>query len=323
MSAAVPLAGLRVVVTRAERQAGGLVAAFAAAGAAVETLPLLEVALPVDPAPLTRAAGELRLYDWVVFTSANAVHALLGPTRHLPASAQPATGSDRPGAIQPAAAGDSAPPAGSEKPAVAPAGSAGVRPAVATSFAGPAAAGAGSPAASLPPRLRVAAVGAATGAALRGLGVEPSLIAAAGEQSAGGLLAALLPHLDCGQRVLLPQAADALPTLREGLLAAGVAAVAVTAYEKRRPREAPRRAAELFGAVPIGWVSFSSPSIVRHFAGLFGTDWPRRRGELHAASIGPVTTAELHRTGVEPAAEAASPGDAALVAAVIAAVAGR
>jgi len=268
MSAAPPLAGLRVVVTRAERQAGGLVAAFAAAGAAVETLPLLEVAAPADPAPLARAAAELRLYDWVVFTSANAVHALLGPAQPLPADAPPGPG------------------------------------------------------ASLPPRLRVAAVGAATGAALRGLGVEPALIAAAGEQSAGGLLAALLPHLDCGQRVLLPQAADALPTLREGLLAAGIAAVAVTAYEKRLPPSAPHRAAELFAAPPLGWASFSSPSIVRHFATLFGADWPRRRGELRAASIGPVTTAELRRAGVEPAAEAAGPGDAELVAAVIAAVTG-
>ncbi len=308
MSAAPPLAGLRVVVTRAERQAGGLVAAFAAAGAAVETLPLLEVAPPAEPAPLARAAAELRLYDWVVFTSANAVHALLGS-----APARPATGGgDRPGAIQPAAAGDSAPPSGGEEPAAARADIAGVRPADSAS-----------PATSLPPRLRVAAVGAATGAALRGLGVEPALIAAAGRQSAGGLLSSLLPHLDCGQRVLLPQAADALPTLREGLLAAGIAAVAVTAYEKRRPRAAPHRAAELFGATPIGWVSFSSPSIVRHFAGLFGADWPRRRAELRAAAIGPVTTAALHQAGVEPAAVAASPGDAALVAAVIAAVAGR
>jgi len=251
-----PLAGVRVVVTRAERQAGGLAAALAAAGARVETLPLLEVAPPTDPAPLARAAAELRLYDWVVFTSANAVHALL-----------------------PLAA-------------------------------------AAAPAGALPPRLRVAAIGAATAAALRGLGIEPTLVAAPGEQGAGGLLATLLPRLDCGQRVLLPQAADALPTLREGLLAAGIAAVAVVAYQKRLPPEAPRRAAELFTGTPIGWVTFTSPSTVRHFAALFGAGWPSRRGELRAASIGPVTSAELRRHGVEPRAEAASPGDRELVAAV-------
>ncbi|HEV3457677.1 MAG TPA: uroporphyrinogen-III synthase [Thermoanaerobaculia bacterium] len=256
MSAGAPLAGVRVVVTRADRQAGGLAAAFAAAGAAVELLPLLEVVPPADPAPLARAVAELPLYDWVVFTSTNAVHALLPQARP----------------------------------------------------------------ARLPPRLRLAAIGAATAAALRGLGVEPALVAAAKDQTAGGLLTALLHRLDCGQRVLLPLAGDALPTLREGLLAAGIAAVSVVAYEKRLPEAAECRAAQLFGGQPIGWVTFTSPSIVRHFAGLFGDDWPRRRTELQAASIGPVTTAELRQHGVAPAAEAASPADEELVAAVTAAV---
>jgi uroporphyrinogen-III synthase len=272
------LAGVRVVVTRAERQAGALAAALIAAGAEVEALPLLVVAPPADPAQLARAAAELRLYDWVVFTSTNAVRSLL---------AAAAAGAGPPGMV-PAGGG---PP----HPAAAP-------PATAV----------------LPPRLRVAAVGAATAAALRGAGVEPAVVAAGREQSAGGLLAILLRHLDCGQRVLLPQAADALPALREGLLAAGIAAVAVVAYDKRLPREAARRAGELFGERPIGWVTFTSPSSVRHFASLFGGDWVRRRGELRAASIGPVTSAELRRQGVEPAAEAASPGDAELVAAVAA-----
>jgi uroporphyrinogen-III synthase len=63
-------------------------------------------------------------------------------------------------------------------------------------------------------------------------------------------------------------------------------------------------------------VTFTSPRIVRHFAELFGADWERRRGELRAASIGPVTSAELRRRGVEPAAEAARPGDEEMVAAV-------
>ena len=63
-------------------------------------------------------------------------------------------------------------------------------------------------------------------------------------------------------------------------------------------------------------MTFTSPRIVRHFAALFGADWERRRGELRAASIGPVTSAELRRRGVEPAAEADRPLDEALVAAV-------
>jgi uroporphyrinogen-III synthase len=300
-----PLAGVRVVLTRAERQASDLAAAFAAAGAAVETLPLLEVTPPADPAPLARAAAELRLYDWVVFTSANAVHALLDATE--PSASQPP---QPPAGRQPP--GEDQPPAPRPSPAAA-------LPTAGVTL------GAGAPSAAgrvaLPPRLRIAAVGAATTAALRARGLEPALVAAPGAQSAAGLLAALLSLLDCGQRVLLSQAADALPTLRDGLLAAGIAAVAVTAYDKRRPAAAPRRAAELFASAPLGWVTFTSPSVVRHFVDLLGEPaWPRRRGELRAASIGPVTSAELRRQGIEPAAEAANPTAADLVVAVAAAV---
>src|SRR5213076_1720918 len=59
------LAGLRVVVTRAEHQSEGLAAAFERAGARVELLPLLEVVPPADPRPLARAAGDLASYDWL------------------------------------------------------------------------------------------------------------------------------------------------------------------------------------------------------------------------------------------------------------------
>ena len=65
--------------------------------------------------------------------------------------------------------------------------------------------------------------------------------------------------------------------------------------------------------------SRGSPAV---YAGLFGDDWTPRRAELRAASIGPVTSAELRRQGVEPAVEAARPADAELAAAVAAAVIG-
>lgn len=244
------LSGLRIVITRAAHQADDLAAAFAAAGARVELLPLLEVVPPADPRPLERAASELALYDWLVFTSSNAVEAFL-----------PLTG----GAV--------------------------------------------------PQRLRIAAVGPATAEALRSFEIEPHLIAS--RPDAEGLAAELAPRVDRSRRVLIPQAADARPTLVEGLSRAGAEAVAVIAYDKGLPADAPRRARELFGPEPIGWVTFTSPRIVRHFAELFAGDWERRRSELLAASIGPVTSAELRRQGVEPAAEAAEPGAQSLVAAVI------
>jgi uroporphyrinogen-III synthase len=244
---------VRVVITRAEHQAEGLVTAFEAAGFDAELLPLLEIVPPLDPRPLERAASELALYEWVIFTSTNAVEVFL-----------------------------------------------------------PLAGGA------LPRRLRVAAVGPATAEALRGWEVEPHLTASKADSE--GLLDQLGPLVNRRQRVLLPQAADARSVLVEGLGKAGADPVVVVAYDKRLPEEAPRRAAELFSDQPIGWVTFTSPRIVRHFVELFGTDWERRRPKLLAASIGSVTSAELRRRGVEPAAEAVQPSDEEMVAAVLAAV---
>jgi len=77
MSEAAPLAGVRVVVTRPARQAEGLCKAFESVGAVVERLPLIEVVPPEDPAPLLAAAADLATYRWVIFTSANAVRALV------------------------------------------------------------------------------------------------------------------------------------------------------------------------------------------------------------------------------------------------------
>lgn len=75
MSAGYPLAGVRVVLTRARHQTGALMTAFEAAGARVELLPLLEVLPPADPGPLEAALQKLGSFDWLVLSSANAVGA--------------------------------------------------------------------------------------------------------------------------------------------------------------------------------------------------------------------------------------------------------
>jgi uroporphyrinogen-III synthase len=176
--------------------------------------------------------------------------------------------------------------------------------------------------AGLPAAVRAAAVGPATAEALRRGGVEPALIAE--DRRAEGLATELAPRLAPGARVLLPQPPDARPALAEELAGAGAAVDAVIAYAKRPSPDAPARARKLFGdGGPLGWVTFTSPALARAFADLFGPAWPARRATLRAASIGPVTSAELRRLGVEPAAEAMASGDAKLVAAVVAALAFR
>jgi uroporphyrinogen III methyltransferase/synthase len=68
-----PLAGMSVVVTRPRGQSEALVSALAEAGAAVVVLPVIAVPAAADDQALTEAAGRVGEYDWVVFTSANAV----------------------------------------------------------------------------------------------------------------------------------------------------------------------------------------------------------------------------------------------------------
>ncbi|HXU47331.1 MAG TPA: uroporphyrinogen-III synthase [Thermoanaerobaculia bacterium] len=248
-----PLDGVRVVVTRAVEQASSLARTLAEAGAQVESLPLIEVVPPSNPRPLARAASELALYDWVVFTSANGVRALLGQAEG-----------------------------------------------------------------SLPASLSAATVGRATTKALRAHGIEAQLTSE--KSDAEGLLAELAPKV-AQKRVLLPQAADARPLLAQGLAAAGADVTVVVAYEKRMPPGVSARAAKLFSGGPVGWVTFTSAGLARRFAGLFAEEWESRRLELLAASIGPVTSRELRALGLEPAAEAARPGDAELVAAIVGRVA--
>jgi uroporphyrinogen-III synthase len=67
------LRGLRVLVTRRAEQSGELVRRLADAGAQVAEIPAIAVEPPEDPGPLDAALGRLASFDWVAFTSVNAV----------------------------------------------------------------------------------------------------------------------------------------------------------------------------------------------------------------------------------------------------------
>ncbi|HYH50067.1 MAG TPA: uroporphyrinogen-III synthase, partial [Acidimicrobiia bacterium] len=69
-----PLFGKRIIVTRAREQASGLVERLHELGAATVELPVIEIGEPADGgAALREAAGRAGEYDWLAFTSANAV----------------------------------------------------------------------------------------------------------------------------------------------------------------------------------------------------------------------------------------------------------
>lgn len=73
MSAAAPLAGRRIAVTRAREQSPELAQKLVALGAEVLELPLITVSKEIDKHMLLDVLTELGSYDWIVFTSANGV----------------------------------------------------------------------------------------------------------------------------------------------------------------------------------------------------------------------------------------------------------
>ena len=78
-----PLTGKRVVVTRAIEQTSDLSARLSALGAIPISLPLVSFAPPAAYSPLDAALSQLHSFDWIIFTSANAVHAVASRVAHL------------------------------------------------------------------------------------------------------------------------------------------------------------------------------------------------------------------------------------------------
>lgn len=72
----VPLSRVRFVVTRAAHQAEELAQPLRNLGATVIGLPVIDIAAPENPQPLTRAIEQIDSYDWIIFTSTNGVRAL-------------------------------------------------------------------------------------------------------------------------------------------------------------------------------------------------------------------------------------------------------
>ena len=86
------LAAKRIVVTRAERQSAGLLGELEALGALPSLLPLVAFAAPEDYGPMDAALDQLESFDWIIFTSENAVRAVTAiaiVTNAMPMMSQP------------------------------------------------------------------------------------------------------------------------------------------------------------------------------------------------------------------------------------------
>ncbi len=105
-----------MVVTRPRGEAAGMRRALQALGARVDAVPVIRIGPPADLGPLEEAVRQLARYDWVVFTSRNAVRAVRACARGLglwgqlppvraacigPATARAARAAGFPVAVQP------------------------------------------------------------------------------------------------------------------------------------------------------------------------------------------------------------------------------
>jgi len=158
--------------------------------------------------------------------------------------------------------------------------------------------------------MRVAAVGSATAAHLRGLGVEPSIVP---EQfRAEGLveeLRAIGPG--AGARVLVPRAAEAREVLPADLRALGFHVDVVPVY-RVVTAVPPADVLERVASGEVSAIVFASGGTARRFAEVLadaGVDAADALVAPVVVSIGPVTTEALHELGIavdEEAAESTS-----------------
>lgn len=76
MTAPLPLAACRILVTRARHQAGQLSAQLAELGAEVIEIPAIEIVPPESWGPLDAAMRNLQRYQWLIVTSANTIKSI-------------------------------------------------------------------------------------------------------------------------------------------------------------------------------------------------------------------------------------------------------
>lgn len=237
---ALPLAGRRILVTRAAHQAGKLSDGLRALGAEAVEVPVLEIGAPTSYDALDNALRSLASYDWAIFTSANTVRAVIERAADL-------------GLVLPKLA---------------------------------------------PPQ--VAAVGAATAAALRTSGLRADYVP---DRYVAESLIEQFPEDVRGKRIVLARATVARDVIPDALRAAGAVVDAADAYQNVLPGDAPER---LRRAVQtrLDAATFTSSSTVTHLAeaaAKAGIPFPLA---IPAISIGPVTSQTLREYNWPPAAEA-------------------
>ncbi|MCA9880583.1 MAG: hydroxymethylbilane synthase [Thermomicrobiales bacterium] len=246
------LVGATVAVTRPKAQSHELIRLLSDRGATALSLPAIRIESPVDRAPLDAALQALAngAFTWVVFTSANAVEAVVHAASDL-----------------------------------------GARDACLRA-------------------IRAAAVGEATAAAARRLGLDVAVVAEI--PTAEGLVATLLPRLQAGDRVLYPRSSLSREVLPNALRDAGIDVTAVEAYRTSRETHVSPEVMAYLRSGAVDAFIFASPSSVTALQALLGNEWPLVK-QAPAVCAGPVTAAAVREAGLHVAVTSPDPGASAMV----------
>jgi uroporphyrinogen-III synthase len=281
-----PLTKVRVLVGRARHQASALSAELRKLGAEVLEIPFIEIRKPRSFRPLDSALRNLGSYDWLILTSVNGVEAmwdrmekvhLAGKIAWIKAPRDQETSREGHDFRSEPALSKRSAPKSVEK--------------IGMKLRASAAEG---------PRLRIAAIGPATKAAIEQRGMKVDIVPK--EYVAESVVRSLKNRVK-GKRVLLVRAKVARDVIPRELRKAGARVDVVEAYETVIPlsSRARLRVALKNPKQRPQVITFTSSSTVRNFVALLDVRKPGRGTERIAgikfASIGPVTSLTLREFG--------------------------
>lgn len=257
-SEARPLFGQRVLVTRPTHQAWGMIQKLEALGAVVSRLSAIEIREPADFGPLDRAIEQIRdgKWDWLLFTSANGVEALIRRLETLGRDLRDLG------------------------------------------------------------RIKLAAIGPKTAAALRNFHLRADVVPTATFSSEG--LAEALKPLISGQRVLLARANRGRDFLKNEL--AKVAVVEqVCVYDQVDAVKPGPGVVDALRRGEIKYIPLPSSNIARGILSTFDETLRGRveRGEIRLVAISPETGKAIRDLGFQVAAEAEVFTEDGLIAAIV------
>jgi uroporphyrinogen-III synthase len=309
-----PLAGKRVVVTRAIEQTSDLNARLTAHDAIPISLPLVSFAPPADYALLDAALRQLHTFDWIIFTSANAVHAVATRAAHQRihlAQAFESGGSRPPCASQ----------AMSEKPVTHhdPVSSGSKESVILSASDKDARRTSTSTPPPQPPRAttrpQIAVVGPATKSEAAAAGLPTDYVA---KTHLGVALAEELGDRLRDKSVFLPRSDRANPDLPAALRTLGAKLTEVIAYRTIPPDGTNHSRVNAVIDGQADAILFFSPSAVNNFAALAGRErLAATQNKTVIVAVGPITARALNDIGAHRITVAADTTAAAVVYALI------